>query len=192
MLYNNNDSPKELYERMLINTKLKERYEFIRIFSFPMRYSPILKRDRNHVGKQWHRRQIRAFQLILNATHGIVSHKPNFFYRAFGANVESFYRILSMPFRYIINRDLFEKVIPESFLVWHENFQLLDESEKMTLLDLLENKVAIDSCNVSSPLESILLHYTNDSSEVVPKNQYNKEREEFFKRIYPLKSGGMI
>ncbi|WP_243361598.1 hypothetical protein [Fundidesulfovibrio terrae] len=186
MLFNHRDTPKDLYQRMLINTKIKEEHPEIRIFSFPMRYSPVLKTDRRHVGKFWHRRQIRAFQLILNATHGIVSHKPNFFYRAFGLNLEKFLQLLSMPFRYIINRDLFEFGIPESFIDWELKYTLLSENEKAQLLEVLESGDVNMATNENCRLGTVLEHYKNDSSVVIPKERLPEERELFSKRISQL------
>jgi len=185
MLFNHEDTPEDLYQRMLINTKIKEKYPQIRIFSFPMRYSPILKTDRLHTGRFWHRRQIRAFQLILNATHGIVSHKPNFFYRAFGRKLEEFLQLLSMPFRYIINRDLFEFGIPESYFDWKLKFSALNDIEKKQLLDLLELNNRQQNSNIDTRLALIMRHYENDSSVVIPKQQLQEERSSFFKRIAP-------
>src|SRR5207253_4958125 len=85
MLYNFNDSPADLYERMRINIDLNEELN-IRIFSFPMRYQPTDMKDRSHVGKNWNRYFLRSMQIILQATHGVVSGAPQFFKRAFGAD----------------------------------------------------------------------------------------------------------
>ena len=52
MLYNFNDSPSDLFERMRLNVTLNEE-RGIRIFSFPMRYQPVTRPDRGHVGKNW-------------------------------------------------------------------------------------------------------------------------------------------
>ena len=49
MLYNFYDSPRDLLERMRLNVTLNEELG-IRIFSFPMRYQPVTRPDRGHVG----------------------------------------------------------------------------------------------------------------------------------------------
>ena len=47
-------------------------------------------------------------QIILQATHGVVSGEPEFFSRAFGDTAEEFLRILAMPHDFIFNRDWYE------------------------------------------------------------------------------------
>ena len=83
MLYNFHDSPTDLFERMRLNVALNEELD-IRIFSFPMRYQPVTRRDRGHVGPKWNAYYLRSMQIILQATHGIVSGAPDYFRKAFG------------------------------------------------------------------------------------------------------------
>ena len=52
MLYNFKDSPQDLFERMRLNVDLNEELD-IRIFSFPMRYQPVNRPARGHVGDKW-------------------------------------------------------------------------------------------------------------------------------------------
>ena len=73
-----------------------------------MRYQPVNLKDRSHVGKNWNRYQLRSFQIMLQATHGIVSGHPEFFMRAYGQNQEEFKRLLSLPHAFLFNRDHFE------------------------------------------------------------------------------------
>ena len=77
MLYNFHDSPSDLYGRMKLNVELNEELG-IRIWSFPMRYQPTDLPDRSHIGEKWTRYQLRSLQLILQATHGVVSGAPPF------------------------------------------------------------------------------------------------------------------
>lgn len=107
MLYNFNDNPEDLYQRMWLNIQLNEELN-IRIFSFPMRYQPTDMKDRSHVGKKWNKYYLRSMQIILHATHGIVSGAPAFFRRAFGATPAEFTQILIKPHKFIFNRDWFE------------------------------------------------------------------------------------
>src|ERR1017187_2825938 len=74
-----------------------------------MRYQPTDRPDRGHVGKQWTRFQLRSLQIILQATHGVVSGEPAFFKRAFGDTFEDFEDLLLWPHKFIFNRDWFEK-----------------------------------------------------------------------------------
>ena len=101
MLYNFHDSPKDLFERMRVNVALNEELN-IRIFSFPMRYQPTDRPDRGFVGEKWNTYWLRSFQLILQATHGIVSGTPDFFKHAFGDKYKEFEDILFMPHTYIL------------------------------------------------------------------------------------------
>jgi len=128
MLYNHEDSPDELYNRFLVNIRILADNPHVKIFSFPMRYSPIYNLDRKHTGKKWVKREVRATQIILNATHGIVSHKESFFYHAFGNNVDHFRRILLYPYQYIINREHFE-LHDKRIDQWESDFSQLSTGE---------------------------------------------------------------
>ena len=107
MLYNFMDTPSDLYRRMSINIELNERLG-VRIWSFPMRYLPVTMKDRSHVGKNWSRYFLRSFQLMLQATHGVVSGSDEFFQRAFGRNYDEFERLLALPHAFIFQRDFYE------------------------------------------------------------------------------------
>ncbi|MDE2847265.1 MAG: radical SAM protein [Gemmatimonadota bacterium] len=108
MLYNFHDSPRDLYERMRLNVDLNEELG-IRIFSFPMRYQPVTRPDRGHVGENWNSYYLRSMQVVLQATHGIVSGAPKFFKKAFGNTFEEFENILLRPHHYIFNRYWYEQ-----------------------------------------------------------------------------------
>ena len=107
MLYNFMDTPSDLYQRMSINIELNERLG-VRIWSFPMRYLPVTMKDRSHVGKNWNRYYLRSFQIMLQATHGVVSGSNDFFFRAFGSSEEEFERLLALPHAFIFQRDFYE------------------------------------------------------------------------------------
>jgi hypothetical protein len=108
MLYNFHDSPADLFERMHLNVRLNEELS-IRIYSFPMRYQPTDLPDRSHVGPKWSRYYLRSVQLVLQATHGVVSGAPEFYKVAFGATHEEFEDILSRPHHMIFNRQWYER-----------------------------------------------------------------------------------
>lgn len=107
MLYNFKDTPSDLYERMRLNIDLNESLN-IRIFSFPMRYQPTDLPERSYVSEQWNRYYLRSMQIILQATHGIVSGAPDFFRQAFGANKDDFEKLLLRPQHYLFNRFWYE------------------------------------------------------------------------------------
>lgn len=107
MLYNFMDTPKDLYQRMSINIELNQRLG-TRIWSFPMRYLPVTMKDRSHVGKHWNAYFLRSFQIMLQATHGVISGSNDFFRRAFGSNETDFERLLALPHAFIFQRDFYE------------------------------------------------------------------------------------
>jgi hypothetical protein len=108
MLYNFHDTPTDLFERMYLNVVLNEELG-IRIYSFPMRYQPTNLPDRSHVGPNWTRFSLRSMQIILQATHGVVSGAPEFYRAAFGSSHEEFESILSRPHHMILNRHWYER-----------------------------------------------------------------------------------
>ena len=141
MLYNFHDSPADLYERMRLNIDLNEELD-IRIFSFPMRYQPTDLKDRSHVGPKWTRYHLRSMQIILQATHGIVSGSPAFFRRAFGEAPDAFERLLSRPERYIFNRVWYEELGGEAeFTEYQLHFSRLSSEERVELISLLSGSV---------------------------------------------------
>ena len=102
------DKPEDLYERLRINIELNKELG-LRIWSFPMRYQPVTLKDRSHIGKNWSWYQLRSFQVILQATHGVVTGNPKFFDHAFGKNAEEFNRLLFLPHHMIFHREHYEK-----------------------------------------------------------------------------------
>ena len=139
MLYNFHDNPDDLFERMRLNVRLNEELG-VRIWSFPMRYQPTDRPDRGHVGKKWSRYQLRSMQIVLQATHGVVSGEPDFFKRAFGDTVEDFQRILLLPHDFIFNREWFERFDQEQRLpAFHAEFVKLNEHGRSELVELLSS-----------------------------------------------------
>lgn len=139
MLYNFHDTPADLYERMRLNINLNERLG-IRIFSFPMRYQPTDLPDRSHVGEHWSRYQLRSMQIILQATHGVVSGSPDFFNRAFGESAQDYEALLLWPQHFLFNRFwhlYFEgKAELEEF---NGIFEKLNNDERKELAELLSS-----------------------------------------------------
>jgi len=139
MLYNFHDGPEDLFERMRLNVTLNEELG-VRVWSFPMRYQPTNRPDRGHIGDKWSRYELRAMQIILQATHGIVSGEPSFFRRAYGDTVGEYRRILMMPHHFIFNRDWYERFDgkPE-FEEFQTQFARLNDSEVAELRELLSS-----------------------------------------------------
>lgn len=137
MLYNFHDTPLDLYERMHLNVRLNEELG-IRIYSFPMRYQPTNRPDRGFVGEKWTRYQLRSMQIVLQATHGVVSGEPSFFRKAFGSTAAEFIRILEMPHHFIFNRDWYEHEGGSAELSeYWSAYKRCDESERRELLEQL-------------------------------------------------------
>lgn len=140
MLYNFHDTPADLFARMRLNVKLNEDLG-LRIWSFPMRYQPTSLPDRSHVGEHWTRYQLRSMQLILQATHGVVSGDPDFFKRAFGDTVNDFADLLLRPHHFIFNRDWYEVYEGrQQFEQFKREFRNLSDAEKTELLGLLADR----------------------------------------------------
>ena len=139
MLYNYVDTPADLYERMVLNVRLNEELD-IRIFSFPMRYQPVDLIDRSHVGEHWKRYQLRSMQVILQATHGIVSGAPDFFREAFGDDLPQFEELLLRPHHMIFNRMWYQKAGGQAeFDEYRRAIGKLPPSGRAQLLDLLSD-----------------------------------------------------
>lgn len=139
MLYNFHDTPADLFERMRLNVQLNEELG-IRIWSFPMRYQPTDLPDRSHVGEHWTRYQLRSLQIILQATHGVVSGEPEFFKRAFGDTREEFEALLLRPHHQIFNREWYERFDGRAeFGEFQREFRKLGPSDRAELLVLLSS-----------------------------------------------------
>jgi len=139
MLYNFHDSPADLFARMRLNVALNEELG-IRIWSFPMRFQPTDLPNRSHIGEKWTRYQLRSLQIVLQATHGVVSGAPSFFKRAFGDSCEDFEDILLRPHHFIFNREWYERLggKPE-FDEFTAHFRRLSEAQRSELLTLLSS-----------------------------------------------------
>ena len=139
MLYNFHDTPADLYARMSLNVELNEQLK-IRIWSFPMRYQPTDLPNRSHIGEKWTRYQLRSMQIILQATHGVVSGAPQFFKRAFGETEAAFHDLLLLPHKFIFNRDWYEKSDGQPELeAFKSKFSRLSETDRAELLWLVSS-----------------------------------------------------
>lgn len=143
MLYNFHDDPADLFERMRLNVTLNEELN-IRVWSFPMRFQPTNRPDRGHIGEKWSRFELRSMQIMLQATHGVVSGEPDFFRRAYGDTVEEFQRNLMMPHDMIFNRDWYERLDGRG-----EYDQFMAESSRLSPDRLHELKTLLSSADPS-------------------------------------------
>ena len=137
MLYNFHDDPKDLFERMRLNVALNEELN-VRIFSFPMRYQPVNRPDRGHIGKKWNSYYLRSMQVILQATHGVVSGAPDFFRTAYGDTFEEFDNILFRPHQFIFNRYWYEQFDGKAeFEAFQSTMSTLSTDERTELIGYL-------------------------------------------------------
>lgn len=170
ILYNFQDKPEDLYERLRINIELCKELD-IEIFSFPMKYIPLFGEDAKHrefTGKHWNKKYIRAIQSILNVTKGIVapSHKKektSFFEEAFGKDLNEFFEILYMPETYIVYRHLFKYKLGYT-IIWQEEYRNLSDDDKaLACLIIEQNKFTEEEINNYNPSETVkkfLRHYS--------------------------------
>lgn len=133
ILFNYKDKPEDLYERLRINIDLNRELN-IKIFSFPMKYSPINRTDRNYIGEHWTKKEISAISAILQVTKGVVAAGSEFFFKAFGQSLSEFFEILAMPRELIMFRSYFEKNgITKK---WKEEYHKLNTEQRKELLQL--------------------------------------------------------
>ena len=79
-------------------------------------------------------------QLILQATHGIVSGAPEYFNRAFGENDVAFKKLLSKPHHFIFNRTWYEDHGGKAELEEFESkFHSLSQSQRDELIEVLSS-----------------------------------------------------
>lgn len=181
MLYNFFDTPEDLYQRLRLNIELNQELG-IRIWSFPMRYQPVNLKDRTHVGKNWNKYYLRSFQVILQATHGVVSGNPKFFDMAFGGSEGSFLDLLGLPHEFIYNRKYYflngGRPVLDEYLAGRQKLSQSQREELVYWLALAQNSAlkgtirertesAIDAAIIDKPIRELMrFHaaYSNVSS----------------------------
>ena len=144
ILFNYNDKPEDLYQRLRINIDLNEELKRKKlksdIWSFPMKYSPVSGencKNRKFIGVYWNKKYLRAIQCILIPTHGVVGPKKKYFLRAFGRNLSEFKKILLLPEQYIMHRDKNQKA---SERLWVQ-IRRLNVKDKKQFIAMVSNGV---------------------------------------------------
>lgn len=178
LLYNFKDEPIELYRRLKLNIDLCETLG-VNIYSFPMKYHPIMDtkyfQNREYTGIHWNRKFIRAIQAVLNATKGKIGRGKSFFEKAFGANEDEFYKILYMPEAFIIYRFYFEGTgQTESW--WNEYKALSPQNKKIADAVIHTNDFsAIEKYKKNKSVYHVLSYYT------ISRDKAEKELKELSK-----------
>jgi len=160
MLYNYTDKPSEFWQRLKITSDLNKELKSTSIYSFPMKYIPVEgeeSKNRSFTGKHWNHKYLRAIQVVLTVSRGVVTTNPVFFERAFGKDENNFFKILMMPEDYIRYRNYFEKNGQTE--TWWYQYQNLN-SKELTQVDSIinSNKFNLNGCKDKVIIEFIK-HY---------------------------------
>ena len=167
ILYNWNDSPEDLWNRLHTAISLYNNFDVkVKAFSFPMKYAPIHEKDRSFIGEKWNKKYLSAINVILNVTKGIVAKELDFFYEAFGKNTDEYFKILTMPDEFIRFRHFFR----DNGLIdcWYKLYNNLSDAKKDSLLRILcDAKIdrSIIYENYSHNLNQILILYRLNKSQ---------------------------
>lgn len=187
LLYNFEDEPEDLWERLSLNIKFchEHKKEKIFLFSFPMKYASIEHTDRSYVGINWNRKYLRAINVILNVTSGVVAKEEDFFLRAYGASSSEFLEILAMPDDFIRYRDYFEK---NGYMkLWKNCYRKLSSDERKQLIlilsELVECPSLLENDYKSESINNILSFYKIKKNNVENYDLFFIEHEDNKKRI---------
>ncbi|MCL2291009.1 MAG: hypothetical protein FWC34_09980 [Bacteroidetes bacterium] len=207
LLYNFKDKPIDLYNRLKINVDLCEELG-ISIYSFPMKYHPIINHagdlvnfshNRDFIGEYWNRKYIRAIQAILNSTKGKIGRGKSFFYKAFGSTEAEFYELLNMPESFILYRYFFEWLKdkhPHSTDNWRRCYndcmQHLDENEKAKIIKAIHDNdfsETVQSQFTNPKSRQLIEFYTNYRNSIMKEGtDLYKLKQEYDKApTIPLK-----
>lgn len=155
ILFNHKDKPEDLYERLRVNIALNKELG-IKIFSFPMKYSPIDRTDRSYVGPHWDKKSLLAISAILQVTKGVVAAGSSFFFKAFGNDIDEYLEILAMPREFIMFRSYFEQSGEAE--IWRNLYRRLAREQKERLMKLVS----------APPSELKKTAWPNELAEIVP------------------------
>jgi len=200
LLYNFNDEPIDLYRRLRINVEFCDELN-VNIYSFPMKYHPIRKKEddmedfshnRDYIGKHWNRKYIRAVQAILNSTKGKVGKGKSFFLEAFGHTENEYFELLEMPETFILYRFFFkwldeknEKGTNHWRECWKQCFESVGDATKTKLLDVIhKNEFTSEEINTfDEPIaKQLLSYYVNFRSDIItPGTELFSLKQEFDK-----------
>lgn len=159
ILYNYEDHPEELWERLKINIQLAKELD-VKIFSFPMKYAAIDRTDRKFVGEHWNKQYLSNIYAVLNVTKGIVADGESFFKKAFGTTLDEYFEILSMPRDFVTYRSFYEKNgLTEK---WRNQFRNLSLVEREELLSVLTTETTSNSQLVQAILPYYQIKYQEE------------------------------
>lgn len=194
LLYNYDDEPVDLYQRLRINVELCENSK-LEIYSFPMKYHPIFgdyHLNRDYLGPHWNRKFIRAVQTILNATKGSIGKGKSFFYKAFGKDEEEYLKLLYMPDTFILFRFFFEKEGLTN--EWWKSFNTLSEYELGEAKKIIEKN---DFKNISlltenKNIQEVLKYYTYSREYIRNSNSDISKLKLIFDKLEKVEKYGVF
>jgi len=137
MLYNWRDSPKDLYDRLMVNVHLNEQWgkstaqkAECEVYSYPMRFAPICNTNGKHENRHrddfvmdttphrdwlrspvWTPRFVRNVEIMKGAAHGAISPTPSLAKRTIGRSFQEFLVNLYMPEELLRNRNKHERYV---------------------------------------------------------------------------------
>lgn len=173
LLYNFDEKPEDLWKRLYLNIQFCKKYGDVSLFSFPMKYASIQHTDRNYIGKHWNKKYLRALNIILNVTSGVVAKEEDFFLRAFGNNENEFIEILTMPDAFVRYRDFFEQA--GLTRLWKDAYKKLSDQEKINLIAILEkipDNPEILRGYYGETIDEILFYYSINKKHVTEDALY--------------------
>ena len=146
LLYNFKDKPVDLYRRLLLNIDLCDALD-VNIYSFPMKYHPIMEEkwfsNRDYIGSHWTRKAIRTVQAVLNSTHGKIGRGRTFFFKAFGRDEAEFAELIRMPEAFIIKR--WDAELGGYTDKWRKSYYALSETERSSVDCIVDTNAFDDS-----------------------------------------------
>jgi len=143
LLYNFTDDPVDLYRRLRLNIDLCDEKEAlgVDIYSFPMKYHPIMDEkwfsNRDYIGPRWTRKAIRTVQVVLNSTHGKIGRGRTFFFKAFGRNEDEFCELIRMPEAFIVKR--WDAEIAGLTDKWRKAYSQLTDQERSGVDSIIDS-----------------------------------------------------
>ena len=173
LLYNFKDTPGDLWKRIYLNIQFCKKHPNVTLYSFPMKYAAIDHVDRSFVGPNWNKKYLRAMNVILNVTSGIVAKEEDFFLRAFGRNEDEFKEILTMPDEFIRYRDFFEKKgLTQLWRYSYSRLTLTEENELINILERMVEEPEIVNRQFANNINEILFYYGIRKKNVIANECY--------------------
>lgn len=180
LLYNFNDKPVDLYRRLLLNIDLCSDLG-VNIYSFPMKYHPIMDNkwfsNRDFIGREWSRKAIRTVQSVLNSTHGKIGRGRDFFLKAFGRNEEEFSELIRMPEAFIIKR--WDAELLGLTNKWREAYWGLSLEDRFNVDQIVDTNVFEKSAfnGYSVAIRKVLGFYMIERESIKSASEVEKERK---------------